>query len=408
MDKVENLFSIVKIIKEKHDLSDKFYPKFNIFSILRKESDEVNLHSKFIYELLWNIPYYSNKFIDDFLKIIECTNFRVQDELIKVRREYQNIDILITNEKQAIIIENKIWAEDGEKQLETYYRKMKDKYEDVFVCYLTLNGKSPSQQSKGNIEEITLLSYKKHIINWINKCMKESTTIPSLRETLIQYLEVVNKLIGKSKNKSYHEEIAQHICQDPKNLEIAMAISRGVIEAQKNIQLSFWNKLEEKLSENEFKSLVKWKYNKTKVSNYYDKKQNNRYYGLLYNLCKIDEDYSLSLYIEIDHQIYWGFGIIKDEDRTTACNNQEFENLRKETINIFKNKMNKKVTNIESKWWLAITYPISKIDFRNVNDNIPKLCDEEYFNDTVEKIVKDIEYARTSIVKKLGIQNNNI
>ena len=26
--------------------------KFNIFSILRKSSDEVNLHSKFIYELL--------------------------------------------------------------------------------------------------------------------------------------------------------------------------------------------------------------------------------------------------------------------------------------------------------------------------------------------------------------------
>lgn len=42
-------------------------------------------------------------------------------KIIKQKGNIKNIDLLLTNNKKAIIIENKIWAKDQEAQLERYY-----------------------------------------------------------------------------------------------------------------------------------------------------------------------------------------------------------------------------------------------------------------------------------------------
>ena len=68
MNNIENLINIVEIIKQKYEKFSKSNTNFNIFTILRNESDEVNLHSKFIVELISNIPYYSDIFFKLFLK----------------------------------------------------------------------------------------------------------------------------------------------------------------------------------------------------------------------------------------------------------------------------------------------------------------------------------------------------
>src|SRR5688572_11747237 len=93
---------------------------FNIFSILRNKNDEVNLHSRFIGELLNPIGSHKlgNIFLNHFLKLL---NINTQGfEKATVHREYKDIDILIKSGSKAIILENKIWAEDQEKQLERY------------------------------------------------------------------------------------------------------------------------------------------------------------------------------------------------------------------------------------------------------------------------------------------------
>ena len=58
MDNINNLLKMVEILKEKSSNISKTNIDFNIFRVLRQESDEVNLHSKFIIELLSNIPLY--------------------------------------------------------------------------------------------------------------------------------------------------------------------------------------------------------------------------------------------------------------------------------------------------------------------------------------------------------------
>ncbi|MDZ7774423.1 MAG: PD-(D/E)XK nuclease family protein [Bacteroidales bacterium] len=52
-----------------------------------------------------------SKFAREFIKAIDAEAFSLEE--YEVRKEYKNIDLLVTNsKKQAIIIENKIWAGD--------------------------------------------------------------------------------------------------------------------------------------------------------------------------------------------------------------------------------------------------------------------------------------------------------
>jgi hypothetical protein len=101
--------------------------RFNIFTILRQEDDEVHLHSRFLAELL--DPHGDHcqdcDLLEAFLHQVGVGRFQLKN--VSVRREYRDIDILVTNDKQAIIIENKIYAQDQERQLERYYNAIRDK-----------------------------------------------------------------------------------------------------------------------------------------------------------------------------------------------------------------------------------------------------------------------------------------
>ena len=79
-----------------------------------------------------------------------------------------------------IIIENKIYAYDQEEQLFKYYNKIISenyKKENIFIYYLTLDGREPSLNSIQNLvigKDIRCISYKEEILEWIKHCMKES------------------------------------------------------------------------------------------------------------------------------------------------------------------------------------------------------------------------------------------
>ncbi|MGL5189797.1 MAG: PD-(D/E)XK nuclease family protein, partial [Cetobacterium sp.] len=107
-------FENLDLIKRKYDILDSFTDDFNIFSILRNERDEVNLHSKFIGELFKN-----RNFGDVFLKMfLDSVEININEKFDKdIYLEYETpkngrIDILLKissqNFKKAIIIENKI------------------------------------------------------------------------------------------------------------------------------------------------------------------------------------------------------------------------------------------------------------------------------------------------------------
>ena len=106
--------------------------KFNVFTALHKERDEVNLHSRFISYLLSPKSGHGMKdvlleiFVREILKINEeefdlSSCEVIPNELNKT--EEDEIDIFIKNKnRQAIIIENKIDAKDS------YHENKKEGY----------------------------------------------------------------------------------------------------------------------------------------------------------------------------------------------------------------------------------------------------------------------------------------
>ncbi|MGL4346807.1 MAG: PD-(D/E)XK nuclease family protein, partial [Chitinophagaceae bacterium] len=147
---------------------------------------------------------FKEKFLKAFLKIlvdeeIIDNNFKFSCANVKVQTEYVTqsgrIDILITNaEKQAIIIENKIYAGDQFKQLKRYFKHGEKEFKENFILlYLTLFGSEASEQSSQGID-YQQISYENTIIQSLEKCVEIAARNAIVRETLIQYINYLKKL----------------------------------------------------------------------------------------------------------------------------------------------------------------------------------------------------------------------
>ncbi len=353
--------------------------KFNIFSILRDERDEVNLHSKFIYELL--NPKGSHNQGDIFLKlflekIVSINNM----ETFKVYREKYNIDILILSKNRAIIIENKIDTKDHSNQLSRYIDIIKGiGYKNISTIYLTLNGEEPNE----SINDIICLSYYKDIKKWIVKSIEKVAQKPTLRETLIQYLNLINKITYQIDNRGFIMEVKELLLEKD-NLKTILNIEDAIIEAKIETQLIFWNTLLEKLQNKyqfNFYSIYGDSSIYSSVRKYYTKKKNRKDYGFEYKV-----DINLYFFIEIRDNIYYGF-YFKEEDNIEK---KQLDAL--DTINI----------NWQDKYW---KYPNKRLDFEQFNNkNILDLLDKAQRKIDVDKILDEIVFLIEKYKK--GLKND--
>jgi hypothetical protein len=238
---ITNLLYNVSLISKKYeDLAEYTGENFNVFNILGIYSSELS-HSSFIANLLNVKGKHGQKdiflelFIEEFKEMFKensmqrniIKNFNLISSKSVVEHyagkvNYENgeggfIDILIKDGENKIIIENKIWAVDQPKQLLRYNQFDKN----APIIYLTLNGKLPSDNSKGELElgkEFICLSYETNIVNWIEKCIKEMANKPIIRETLNQYLVLVKQITHQSYNKKMENEIIDLILLNKQNI----------------------------------------------------------------------------------------------------------------------------------------------------------------------------------------------
>lgn len=395
-------FENLDLIKRKYDILHSFEDEFNIFSILRNERDEVNLHSKFIGDLLKN-----KSFGDIFLKLfLEAIEIKIDEEINKnIYLEYGvsdngRIDILLKinskSFKRAVIIENKIDAGDQWQQLQRYVEAMKKEgysKDEITIVYLTLAGDTPSNYSLGCIqdEEVIKLSYKEHIISWIEKCIKEVAVIPSLRETLIQYKKLLEKLTGKGEKKMV-DELKEMILSKEKYLSAAYLIPDILLEIKRDLQYRFWEKLEiemEKLNlkEVKFEDEFNTKFDLDKVKKFYTNSTNKRFYGLMYEVEELENGNKLYLRIEIESNIYWGLRVIDKDGNSNKNLNEEY---LKKSLKDFGFKV--------TDWWLGWRYcyldetSLETIDFNKFDAKLAGILrDEDKLKKLVESIVVSIK-----------------
>ncbi len=183
--------------------------KFNVFSILKMETKENGTHSAFLKELLDpnGTHLQGNTFLKLFLETIHCDTINLRTAKVKtehyigVRNDAAKtggrVDIYIWDERNCITIENKINAPDLNAQIERYCNHKKGNNR---VYYLTLFGSEPTAESKGSLEpgkDFYIISYQKDIVQWLTKCLEAFTDATIIRESIKQYIILIQKLTFK-------------------------------------------------------------------------------------------------------------------------------------------------------------------------------------------------------------------
>ena len=219
---------------------------FNIFSVLRTATDEVNLHSRFLTALLRhrNSPSKPMLNLCDFLcDAADIDGFKPDG--VEVLREHQSIDILIRNEgsKEAVLIENKIWAGDQDRQLARYAEQLeKEGYRELSLLYLTLDGHAPDKTSTAGRDDVKPISYAE-IVPWLERCQQRAYDEPGLRESVAQYVRLVRKLTGTDIGGAYMSELKSLILEN-NNILHAYDLGEAMVEAKAFLLSKLWEEID--------------------------------------------------------------------------------------------------------------------------------------------------------------------
>ena len=199
---------------------------FNVFRLCRVDHYET-LHSAILAE--WLDPKGShgqgNLFLKLFLQRLDTEDLSdFHTETASVFTEFVTeegrLDILLTDGAgAAVIIENKIYASDQDRQLRRYsaYAKSRTDWNRHAILYLTLYGDEASLQS-GEGVRYDCISYETTVLDWLGDCAKEVCDKPFLRETLAQYQGLIRQLTGKDMVRQTDNELLSEMLRNPEGV----------------------------------------------------------------------------------------------------------------------------------------------------------------------------------------------
>lgn len=163
MNKIEECSSIYQDLKaENKKLIEQGVHDYSLLNALLKANDEVRLHSRFIFSMLNpdGLHYCGNKFLKIFLDLLpdELKSF-IAPESARVFKERGNIDLLIHDDNNYLIVENKISAVDQKYQITRYIQYIQKEFfesgddisNNIAVVYLSKTKEKPSPESKSLI-----------------------------------------------------------------------------------------------------------------------------------------------------------------------------------------------------------------------------------------------------------------
>ncbi len=232
------------------------HERFNIFSTLLKESDEVRLHTRFIHCLLDPSgshdcgPLFLDLFFEslatlgvkdktgkelDFKSLAKISNWTVHKEAS--RPPHGQIDLLLESSGFfGIAIENKIHAGEQAAQLSGYGDYLHRRYDKCFhLIYLTLDGKEGYTAGDHGYLRI---SYERHVLHWLEACLRETYNIVPVNQVIIQYRAVVRRLTHQTLENEFMKNVLDFIRENPELVRhrnvVANAVNTLVAEVLDN------------------------------------------------------------------------------------------------------------------------------------------------------------------------------
>jgi hypothetical protein len=390
----------LNIIRKKYEEKELQKEQFNVFTILRDESDEVKLHSRFISSLLSykkkNEYRYLNAFLQEIDSVFEYDNFSLEVyPSYDSKNEYKDIDILLIDRttRFAIIIENKIFARDSnheeEGQLEKYYRTIIEengiKEEHVEVYYLTLDGHEPSESSIATSkkypklkDKVCCISYPNEIKNWLTKCVKDVYNEPFQRETILQYLKLIKNMTNDVDIEE-RLEIKQLIGESQSNMKSAKLLIDNIKHLHWHTISEFWDNLANTLKAKGYEVL-----SQPQTSDFDTIVHGGERKKKQTILCiEIKTPNSLTISIEETYNDQLGFGVKHD------CT------LSKKKTNVFLKLCENNENYSYSDDWCIWTFPLPEKEELNswyIDDDVTfQLINGEFQNQIINKIVMRIE-----------------
>lgn len=226
---------------------------FSIFDMLGQSSRELT-HSAFIAQMLNPRGNHGmgTTFLNLFLEQLKLNEkFNTDNVEVEIEKDFGpkegsgvyakggRVDIYIKNSHgQIIVIENKLYANDQEDQLQRYRNSTGP---DSFIYYLSLDRHAPSN-SPSSIG-YNLISYRDEIKCWLNKCLDTVHLNNHLSTIIQQYMFTIDNLTSD-------QEVSNTIQSSSSNIRAALQIARLADKARKNLKHRFLEELANHLSLN--------------------------------------------------------------------------------------------------------------------------------------------------------------
>lgn len=416
---MEKFLYNLKLIYNKYKVIDSLKSDFNVFDLIINPYDEVHLHSRMIYSILTERKF-QKQFLMSFLNFIDVSlpddvsfsdfkNINVEKEkAISNGRVDLFISFKIKNISYNVLIENKLLAGDQPEQMNRYSSYMNSSYpnDNNYVCYLTLDGSAPSEDSTKRSDEIKLISYDSEIMNWIEECIKIASREPGVREVLIQYSSLLERLTGK--DVDFIMELKEYLLKDPENFISANSMIPALNDAKAELQLRFWTKLEEsldlmfeKFSNINYKKMNMNKdlgnlhqfYSKSKINALY-KSKSGACYGINYSLDITKYIGDVVFRVEYNKSDGVFYGLKKFEEKKLDENSEEYK--------IFSDKF-KPYEFKTSPWWFVWKYINlngKRFNFLNMDKDLSYLLlDENKLDSFIKSVTSEIKSFIDLIIK---------
>ena len=320
----------------------------------------MRLHSRFLAEILSpsGSHGFEEIFLEQFLQKIGI-DLKLTNKP-QVLTEYKNIDIIVKAGDAAVIIENKIYADDQNNQLTRYYESIHDEgFQDIYLVYLTLTGSQPSSQSISGLDESFIstnkfqcISYKNDIHGWIDSCLLLSAKYPSLRESFAQYLELIENLTARIKSVQYMKELKELLVKDD-NLSNFLDLQQAYNSVLVDLQVDLWeriqNSIEPLLGKSAGASIINKEKKVAAIQKFMDGRRNSSYFGLFYPVGDGTHQFGIEMQ---------GDGIIAG----ISCSEEKHPSVYHELVSL----LGKHSQSSRSKGWPCYRYIEPHIHYRNV------------------------------------------
>jgi hypothetical protein len=200
---------------------------FNLFTTLLSHDDEVRLHTRFLHCLLDPNGTHGGGivFLRAFFAQLTAAPPVAHDgssvdvsafpwSVWSVERDvgcadFGNLDLLLFQPGFAIVIENKTRLHEQPEQLMRYAHYLRAKHNGQrLLLFLTPHG---SQSATAGGETYYRISYRHHILPWLEKCLVATLPNEAFKPILGQYRDVVKELVGQTPESFAMNQLVEKI-----------------------------------------------------------------------------------------------------------------------------------------------------------------------------------------------------